>query len=400
MPAVVLSLFDTGLSVVRDLHHYGIRTYGVALSLAEAGRRSRECTVIDSVSPQADSNALLQTLNQIYDRERRTMVLFAGVDDATSFISRHRKQLDGKFLFSLPSEEVCETFGNKARQLERVRSLGIRVPRTVQFSRVTGYQRGELGDFRFPAIIKPANAFAWNEHFSVKGFNVETRTRLDEILREVELHGFDVLVQELVPGPLENLVEVSGFVDQQGVVRGRLVTMKNRTYPRDIGVGASIYTTRNAIAESIVQKIVDGVPIRGFFNVELKKRAATAEYEYIETNIRPWQQVALGLPCGVPVVELAYRDATGQDLPEPRTAPEGKRWIDPIRDYYSMVQNPEARAGDLFTWLRELATADAITVFSLRDPMPGVQRLKFGRELLSVASQTAKLMARLAKNRV
>ncbi len=396
-PAVVLSLFDTGLGAVRELHRLGVRVYGISVTQSETGRATRECTVIDTVDPDANPEPLCAILNDLYDREKRPMVLFSGGDKFTAFISQHAKELAGKFVFTLPNVAVCQAFADKERQLELVRSLGVNVPRTVGFTREGRYARDALREIRVPAIVKALNTPAWFEHYSAKGFHVTNREELDRILDDVKAKGVDALVQELIPGSLDDMVEVSGFVDKSGVIRAQIVTVKKRSYPRVLGVGASLETTRNEAAERIAKRIIDGAPIRGFFNMELKKHSETGEYEYIETNIRLWQQIVLCQQAGLPIIELGYRDATNQALPEPKFGSEGKRWIDPVLDYYSMVKNPDAKLSDFPTWVREFLTADAMTVFSLRDPMPGVRKLKYGRELLGLASQTVRFLGRTVR---
>ena len=394
-PSLVLSLFDSSLSIIHPLKLLGITVYGVANSMddiGDVGRASNSIKLFRAQDPFQSPKPLLDCLLQIQSKAGRPVALFAPSDKMTLFMSSNRATLAEKFLFNLPDTSLVNSMYQKHSQLELIAKTGMKVPRTVEFSAELGFSREKLRELELPVFIKPHNMQLWLPHFPVKGFAIETREKLERTLDEIETKHIDVVVQEYIPGPLENMCEVSGYVDTHGELRGLITTVKTRIYPRDLGVGSYMHSTRNPEAEELAEKTIRAIGVRGFFNMELKKHEVTGAFEYIETNLRPWQQISLAHAGGIPFIETAYRDLTGQSMPAFRHAESGKAWMDPVLDYYSIIKDPALRIRDWLGWFLELWRADEFAVFSWNDLRPGWKKLRNGKELLGLAGETFKFL--------
>ncbi len=382
-PAVVLGLFDTGLSVARLLARSGIKVIAVTSDYTDVGQGTVCAKVIRAPDPVTQSTDLLEKLIAISTRLGTKPVLYPASDTFVSFVSRNRKILANHYLFLLPSAEITNNFLNKKSQFETVEKAEILQPLSV-FPGENLSAEQIVAKLSFPLFVKPLYLFPWEKYFSVKGYLTHNLRELGNVLASARNHHLDVMVQETIVGDDYRHFECSFFIDETGAIRGKTTIQKLRQYPLHFGLASYIRTVNHPVVEAEATKLVQRLGIIGFANIEFKIDKRDEKPKYIETNIRVWQQIGLGTKSGVRFVDLYYCHLTGQKIPEIHETHIGATWIDPITDFYSFTSQQGFKLSKLFRWFLQLRRANDHSVISWRDPIPTLNRLQYGLTIIKL----------------
>ena len=123
-------------------------------------------------------------------------------------------------------------------------ALAERVPQSFAPSTVD-----ELGPISqalsYPAIVKPASPGAWNVAAvraivgAAKAIPVESASALVALCTRIGEHGLDLLIQELVPGPDEDHVDLHALIDSDGEPVTWFTGKKLRIQPAHAGSGST-----------------------------------------------------------------------------------------------------------------------------------------------------------------
>jgi predicted ATP-grasp superfamily ATP-dependent carboligase len=69
------------------------------------------------------------------------------------------------------------------------------------------------------SFLKPVHSPQFFARFAVKAFRIADRSNALDRLRECDAAGFQMMLQEYIPGPPTNHYFIDGFIDRGGVVR-------------------------------------------------------------------------------------------------------------------------------------------------------------------------------------
>ena len=260
-------------------------------------------------------------------------------------------------------------------ELER---LALPRPHTLFPSRGKLPARSELAGY----FVKPRDSFAFYSLFQSKGFRFQTAAEAEQVLSLCEAHDVEVILQELIPGPATAHHFLDGFVNRHGTLCALFARRRLRAQGGELSNSSCLVSiepgSMDQAAEDL-QRLLTAIGYRGIFSAEFKFDHRDGQFKIIEVNTRVWADMGLALRCGVDVVEMAYRDALGEDVwPESGYA-VGQHWVSLFRD--RAVAMDQIRAGEL-SWgrfARSWAGAE-FDCLSLADPMPAVweagQRLR------------------------
>jgi predicted ATP-grasp superfamily ATP-dependent carboligase len=310
-------------------------------------------------------------------------VLFPASDAFVAFVSEFRDDLSQFFDFVLPPKEIVKAMLDKRQQYELASSAGLDVPATFAGDDLSAIASTEVG-ISFPLFVKPVTSHLWRESYDSKGSVVRSRSELIQTLQTVRSRGLEVLIQEIVPGPVSNNFEVSVYVDREGRVCAGFEVQKWRQYPPRFGVGTLVESVRRPDLRKLAYQLCEKTGIKGYANIEFKIDERDQRPKYIETNIRLWQQHALATYCGIDFPYLQYADVTGQKIPLNDQYLVGPQWWDPLSDFQTFVEYSKARQMSVREWLSSLKRIKSFGVFALDDPMPGLAALQFGLRLLKL----------------
>lgn len=299
---------------VRCFHErYGLTSQVYATTDAKMLSSSRFCDY--HVEPGVDrSDVCLDLLRELGPKLRAEgkvgLVLGTGDWYARTF-SEAKDELSQWFVVPYIDFPLLDEITQKGRFYELCDELDIPHPTTWSFGCEADAPAIDVDELSFPCIAKPSNSAMY--HYAEfegkkKVFTIETPEELlwlhDELKRSV--YDRELLVQDLIPGPDDNLRTITCFSDAEGDVRvwstGRVILEDHM--PTAIGNPVCILLERNdAIAEQAA-RFLKRVRYRGFSNFDAKLDPRDGSYRFFEVNTRPGRNTYYMQIGGADIAEL------------------------------------------------------------------------------------------------
>ena len=307
-PALVLgSPAITTLSVIQELGRHGIPQFVVGAGASWVSRSRWHRTLPGTTGVESPAS-LLRWLEGIpSDR----MVLIPCSDDWVAAVADLPPTLTERFPASLAPRESVHTYLDKGRLAETLAQLGLPHPRTVVI-RGGDDLASVPDDLLQGSFLKPRDSLGFRTRFGAKGRWFATRAEAIVLAKEAEQTGFELLLQEYIPGPATRHCLIDGFVDRHGRVCARFARRRLRMSPPDFGSSTALVSVPLSDVASAVESLdalLAAMRHRGAFNAEFKHDERDGLFKLIEVNPRPWIHVAFAAACGVDVLPMVYRDA-------------------------------------------------------------------------------------------
>jgi D-aspartate ligase len=329
-PAIVLCGDLNGLGVIRSLGAKGIRIWAADPDRLAPGLYSRfvERRLV-CPDPTSESGAFIAFLRESAGRLSSPPVLFPTTDPYVQVLARHTAALQGRHLVYLPRREIIDAIVDKRRQYTVAHEHGIPMPITwILDNPESPAVRGS--GLRFPCILKPAFSDDFRTRFGFKAIEAASSLELLEVHRKYLDLGHPLLAQEIIPGGVENLIEVMTFVRGDGVLWAAFASRKLEQCPEDYGSGTIFESIGNENLLPLVSRVLEAFEFRGLCHLEFKWDARDQQFKFIELNPRTSNCSLLPTECGINFPWLAYLDATGAQLPGRQFDYErGKIWVVP-----------------------------------------------------------------------
>jgi D-aspartate ligase len=380
--AFVLSLFDTGLGVIRSLGRAGIPVIGLDFDLNNPGFASRYCRALQCPHPVHEPLELLRFLLDEGARLDEPGILFPASDAFVLFVSRYRNELARYFRFNLAPPEVLEALLDKRRQYDLAESIGTPYA-TTYYPETAADVRRIAACLDYPAFIKPYYGHLWREHFSdSKGFKVHTSDELIARFEEIWPTGLQAMVQSIILGPNTNHFKVCAYIDRAGEPLGVFTLRKIRQYPTEFGVGTMV---ESVTYPELVERglgFLCGIGYRGIGSIEFKRDDRDGRLKMIELNPRVWQQNIHATDCGINFPLLQYRDLTGAAPAAQLRFTKGLRWIDAVPDFQAFWSYYRAGAATPWGWARSWLAVRSFATFAPDDLRPFLRANRYGVKYL------------------
>ncbi len=368
VPVIVVGSGITALGVVRILGRRSIPAF-VASAAPAVERHSRWYRPVPG---PFDPERLAESLDRV-PIERA--VLIGCSDMAARAVAEVPSGLRGRFPASVPSPGVLGSLVDKAGLAALLTEHGVPHPLTAVVK----------GSSELPpwaehvglAFVKPCDSQRFFARFGQKAFMPERPGELSSLVERAVGEGFDVVIQEYVPGPASNHYFIDGFMDRRGAVAAIFTRRRLRMYPPRFGNSSAVVSVQRAEArpaEEHLVRLLTGVGYRGIFSAEFKQDARDGIFRLLEINARPWWYVEFAARSGVDVVSMAYADALEWPVGSVDRYSVGRRLVFP---YYDLAASLEAgaSAGRAARTIGSWIGADHV-VFARDDPMPLVRELR------------------------
>lgn len=381
-PAVIAPMNQRqSLDLARNLGRHGIPVIGLAPDPSTPARGSRYVRIRRGPDATVDSEAYLADLMRLGEGLGQRAVLFPMGDQDVLAVSGARDRLAAHFDFVLADVETVRRLVSKATLAELASAAGVPGPATA-----TPADEAAVAELAatlpFPVILKPGTSPSWRRPeveaaFSAAGLSprskaIECRDG-DELLdryRLVAAFDRDVVVQEVIPGPDANLVYVPSYVSRDGATVATFAGRKVRIYPIGFGSASCARTIDEPRAEELARRLLTGVGFRGLAGVELKLDPRDGEYKLIEVNVRFGLWDGLGARVGVDLAHLAYRDAIGEPIEEPRPTRYDAVWLDVGRDLQAALDYRRRDGLGPVEYMRSLRGRRMVMTLAADDPRP------------------------------
>jgi len=287
------------------------------------------------------------------------------------------EDLQLRFPAGIAPRESILILVDKGKLAEMMAELGLPHPRSFAVDREEDLAALEDRVFE-GAFLKPKSSPLFVQKYEAKGMHVHSRAEAAARLRDVKDAGFEVILQEYIPGPPTEHYFIDGFKDKNGVVRARFARQRLRMYPADFGnstymVSVAMDQVRPAMESLDI--LLSTLHYRGIFSAEFKRDPRDGRFYLVEVNARPWWYVGFAESCGVHVCAMAYADALGLPPPEPKPYPIGKTCVYPFPDMLEYLWHRRHRRDQPHAPLAACAGAWLVAhkpIFAWDDPRPAV----------------------------
>ncbi|HEY2777904.1 MAG TPA: hypothetical protein VGI77_08355 [Gaiellaceae bacterium] len=388
-PVVVLYRGNQGAyGIARSLGPLGVPLYLVAQTDSptplSASRWWREKHPWDFTQPESETLASLTELGAtLLARHDAKPVLLTATDWAAIFIESHADELGRNFVFPRADVPVVRPLADKWAMHLAARTAAVPTPETV-FPQSLDDVSAFLESTRFPIVAKAADAYATHKPTSMIAAN--RAELLDKVERESTLGPPNLILQELIPGGVEDVWMCNAYFDTNGGCRAVFTGRKLRQLS-STGIATLAICEPNDAVASQTQRLLESVGYRGCVGVGHRFDARDGQYKLLDVNARVSGVFRLfRASTGSDVVRICYRDLTGQGAGELGDAPldVGRKWL--LEDDI-LVSIPRIRRGELSfrAWLGSLRGVREAQWLSSRDPLPFLAWLR-----RSVAAAIAK----------
>lgn len=307
-PCFVLGIeTQIGVGVIRELGRAGVPVVGLANRAQSIGLASHYLTrgVVVGSARDAALVARIRALGEEYGRA----VLLAVSETDLSWLIAHRHAF-GPVTVVAPDAAAFACVLDKSRTLELARTVGIRVPRTVQAHSLAQWHAA-CGQLRYPAVVKWADPLAALPQLRAHGLTLhklefaadaEALARIGERFAAAAIWP---LIQEYCPG--RGLGQF--FFMHRGEAVRRFQHVRIAEWPPEGGFSSVCDALPLTVHRDLQERsiaLLRAIGWEGCAMVEYRLDEATGEAALMEINGRFWGSFPLAVHAGAGFASLAY----------------------------------------------------------------------------------------------
>ena len=374
-PAIILSGNTNAVGMVRALAEHGVPVVVFHYQPFDVAQRSRY--VVESMAaphPEKDPEGFLSLLQQAGMRWQGG-IIFPVADETVVFAARYRNILEQTFKVACPSWDRVRQYIEKRQTYELAAACGVAMPRTL-----IPKDEGDLMDFAskvaFPCLVKPSEGHRYFEHFKRKMTSVANLEELTKAYSEASAAGFEVMVQEYIPGGDEAVVNYNAyFMDGKPMVEFTARHIRNA--PPSFGSPRVVRSEQIPEVIDPGRRLLQSLSFNGYACTEFKRDARDGIYKLMEINGRHNLSTLLAVRCGINFPLMHYRHLLFGDIPQKCQFEEGRYWIDLVRDIEYSVAYHKQEKYSIKEYLRPYCHHPIFAIFSIRDPLPFLIRISY-----------------------
>jgi len=368
MPVVLLG----GLNVVRALGLARIPVIVASPDDDEPALFSRYCTARWKLPPLARPRMVVDALLSLAARLRSIYAapvpLFYSNDDYLRLVDAYREELEPRFRLMLNEPATTLALLDKDRFARFALERKLPVPCTLSWETLAAHPG--------PVLVKPATKQGWEarpalaelfEGNKARVWPDGATARAEAALARVQP---DVVFSEYVDGGDTDLWCFDGVADERGEVMASHVGRKLRCSPPLTGDSSYIELAEEPELQRLGREIAKAIPLRGIFNMDLKRDPATGRFYLLEVNARCNLWLYIGARNGMNLAKIFYDYLMRGERPREAHYRARYRWVDFKLDRAAY----RALAADgrltLARWATSLCAPKVYSLFAWRDPHP------------------------------
>jgi D-aspartate ligase len=388
-PALVLSGHVAGLGVIRGLSEGHLPVYLFRFrddDVAQASRHVvRSFRTRDPVEDERGFVADVLKHGGIF----RGALLVPSSDEALAVVSQFKPELEEHFAVGCPAPETARICLDKARTALLADEAGLPAPRTVAPRTLDEAIAASLS-LGFPILVKPTRSHLYYQAFGRKMTLVGDRPDLELRFAEATAAGLEVVLQELIPGSDDRVVNYNAYC-RDGEVVVDFTARQLRKAPWRLG------SPRVLISEWIPGVVAPGRAVlaalgySGFANVEMKWDSRDRRYKLLEVNARHNMSSLLAVRCGVNFPLIEYRYRIRGEMPRPVRQRDGIYWLDNLKDVVYSLRGFRQEGLSLSTYVMPYARPHCDAILDRDDLGPfGARLSSLGRRACRVGIHAMK----------
>ena len=198
--------------------------------------------------------------------------------------------------------------------------------------------------------------------------------------RRAHEHGFDTIVQELIPDSHERVFSLLTYIGRDGEPLANVTGRKVRQGPLRFGTSAVFESRREPEVEEQGLRLLAHVGYKGFAHVEFVRDQRDGTLKLVEVNTRLPIWAGIAMRRDFDLARIAYDDLCGEPAAATRTLDGDLAWIYLAKDVWVSAQM--ARRGELGA--REflshyLRRQKVRALFAADDPLPALASIAYLR---------------------
>lgn len=332
---IVIGCSLTGYAVIRALANKNIYIIAVSYEKQDVAQLSRYVSrVVQSPAPE-DEERFVEFLIQNADQWTGALILETA-DSAAVALSKNKEILSKYYRIATPDWNVLNLFIEKEKTYALAKQFDIPHPKSIP---LFGWDDlSSILEILYPCILKPVRSSPFTSKFHVKNFEVNNDRELKDKFKICLDAGQSMILQEIVPGPDDNLYKMQGYINSQGRLVGKFFYRKLRQHPPQFGIArVGISTDRHPEVERLTEEILIRANYRGYFSNEFKLDPRDGQFKLIENNCRMPRSGMLAIACGINFPWLIYQDLVLNQQCDVTHYKSGTYWIDFWTDLYNSL---------------------------------------------------------------
>jgi D-aspartate ligase len=344
---IVIGCSLTGYAVIRALAKKNIYIIAMTYAKRDVAQLSRYVSEVVHCPPPEDEEQFVGLLIKNADRWAGALILETA-DSAAITLSKHKEILSKYYRIATPDWSVLSIFVEKEKTYALAKEFDIPHPKSIPLSEWKDLN--EISEILYPCILKPVRSFEFTSIFHVKNFEVNNDRELKEKYKLCLDADQSMILQEIIPGPDDNLYKMQGYVNSQGKLVGKFFYRKLRQNPPQFGIARlGISTDRYPEVEQLTEELLHRANYKGYFSNEFKLDPRDGQLKLIENNCRMPRSGMLAIACGINFPWLMYQDLVLNQQSDVTQYKTGTYWI----DFWSDISNSLFRHHEEEIQLRE-----------------------------------------------
>jgi predicted ATP-grasp superfamily ATP-dependent carboligase len=371
-PAVVASVFQTGLNLMRDLERKGIRVVGVDCSPENPGFRSRYGRSFLCPDPDKEPDSWVAFMLSLASAMGEKPVLIAASDIFVSAIGCHAEVLGEHFIFSKTGCALQAELSTKERQYAMAREHGLPSPQSVYVQTVEELEEF-CGRARFPVLLKPRSHREWkglprdNPLCGCKTVSAKTPEDLLSYYLKVSTLVPEAVAQEEILGPDSAKYCYLSVYARSGQRLGACVVRELRAFPLLYGCATLVEPVVDEEIDSLCNNFLVSLRFVGICEIEVKRDSRDGRVLLIEVNPRVSGTGDSARYAGVETGYLHYLDLIGQTPPPVVATNYNFRHIMLVNDLTAFPKYLQQGEIGWWEWLQSLSGPLEFFDFDLKD---------------------------------
>jgi predicted ATP-grasp superfamily ATP-dependent carboligase len=368
---VVFGQLHAGLALTRALGRRGVPVHGVAFAPNEFGLHSR---YLATARVAGSDDEVLELLAAQAERP----VLFPERDEHVAFVLRNWEGVHELADVPLPHDpDVVRRLRRKERLPAEGAAAGVLAPGTILASDEEAIRAAGL---RAPLLVKPVEGQEFALRFGEKAVVAADVDAAVAAWRRAHEHGFETIVQELIPDSHDAVFSLLAYVGRDGEPLASVTGRKVRQGPLRFGTSAVFEARREPEVEDSGLRLLRHVGYRGFAHVELVRDRRDGALKLVEVNTRLPVWAGIAMQRDFDLARVAYDDLTGAEATANGSPPDGVSWIYMAKDVWVSAQMARRRELTPRAFLSPyLGRRKVRAVLAADDPRPALASIAFLR---------------------
>lgn len=312
-PVVIFGDNITSFGVIRGLRETDVGIYMVAAKGDGIGRHSKYVRDTLILHP-SDPEYIEKCINWFQQLPDKPVLMVAGDDDALEALSKKHDLISQYSTPTFPPWNIVKKIINKEKMYSIAKKLDVPTIPTVKVSSQQQLRHflETNEDLKYPLFLKCSHSRRFLKLYRTKGVVCYTPQELYDAY--IKYDGFlgELLVQEKVPGDIDEIVAVLLVIGQQGNVLKYAANKKLRSGSLygSTTLSASIWN-KHLIQQAVL--LAQSLGYIGALGVQFKFDEKSKCYRFLEINGRFSVSVSLAQRCGANLPKALYTEFVGSN---------------------------------------------------------------------------------------